>query len=162
MEKYDNKESQITNVPSQEKLKASLWSALDKVIPDAKHEYNEKLKFIKEKYDFISYEDAQKELGAIDEHIRESIKNRIKGLTYTKDISPELCLYMKAGREDGSAVYAVIGAGAVVKYRADFFSPAYFDGHGSNHDYNASELLGNLYTAVTQPAYPTKNTEKSN
>ncbi len=155
-------DSQINNVPNQEALKQNLWNALEKVIPDAQHEYNKKLELIKEKYGFISYEDALKELGTIDEQTRESIKNRIKGLSDTKDVPPEQCLYMKASRDDGSSVYAVIGIGAMIKYRADFFSPAYFEGHGGNHDFNASELLGNLYNAVTLPNYPVKNIENNN
>jgi hypothetical protein len=154
-------DSQINNVPNQEVLKENLWRALEKVIPDTQHEYNEKLKLIKQKYVFISYEDAKKELGTIDEQIRESIKNRIKGLSYTKDVPPEQCLFMKADRKDGSIAYAVIGVGAIVTYRADFFSPVYFEGHGSNHDYNAGELLGNLYNAVELPPYLDKNVENS-
>ena len=155
-------DSQINNVSSQEVLQKNLWDALEKVIPDAQHEYNKKLELIKERYDFISYEDALKELGEIDAKMQQYVKNHIKGISHTKDISPEQCLYMKAVREDGSPVHAVIGAGAVVKYRADFFSPAYFKESGGNHDFNASELLGNLYLAVTAPHYPVSNVENKN
>lgn len=149
-------DSQINNISSQESLKKSLWDALEKVIPNDQHEYNEKLKFIKEKYTFLTYEEALKELGELEKEIKKYFKNRIVGLVETKDIPPEQCLYMKANREDGSLTHAVIGVGAQVQYRADFLSPAYFQGHGGNHDFNASELLGNLYNAVTLPPYPKK------
>ena len=155
-------DAQINNVPSQEVLKARLWEALEKVIPDTEHEYNKKLEVIKQKYDFISYEETLKELGAIDDGLRDSIPNRIKGLSFTKDIPPEQCLYMKAEREDGASVHAVIGVGAIVQYRADFFTPAYFEGHGGNHDFNAGELLDNLYSAVTLLDYPAKKIEEKN
>ena len=152
-------DSQINNVPNQEIFKKNLWNALEKVIPNANHESNKKLEYIKAKYGFISYEDAQKELGSIDEQIRESVKNIIKGLSYTKNFPPDKCLFMKANREDGSFAFAVIAGDDVIKYRADFFTPAYFDGHGGNHDLNTTELLGNLYDSVTLPNYPVKNIE---
>lgn len=142
--------------PSQESLKESLWYALEKVIPDTNHEYNDKLKFIKDKYIFLTYEGMASELGELDKESKRSIKNRINGLVETKDIPPELCLYMKAEREDGSFAYVVIGVGAIVKYRADFISPAYYEGRGGNHDFKESELLGNLYNAVKLPKYPNK------
>ena len=79
-------DSQINNVSSQEVLQKNLWDALEKVIPDAQHEYNKKLELIKERYDFISYEDALKELGEIDAKMQQYVKNHIKGISHTKDI----------------------------------------------------------------------------
>ncbi len=147
---------ELNNNPefSQEELQQQLWDALEKVVPNPEHEDNKKLELVKEKYSFISYSEALEEMGSVDDREKSYIKNYIKNLTYTKDISPDQCLFMKAVREDGENVYAVIGVGAVIKYRADFLSPAYYEGHGSNHDYNSSELLGNLYLAVTAPPHP--------
>ena len=140
-----------------ENIKVDLWKILEGVIPDENHENNQKLEFIKEKYSFMSYEDALAQMGSADDITKEHYPNKIKGLVHTKDILPEQCVFLKATREDGTEVFAVIGTGAFIKYRADFFSPAYFGGHGGNHDFNASELLGNLYLAVKSPKYLTGN-----
>lgn len=136
-------------------LEAELWDVLETAVPGSEHENRQKLDFIKEKYQFITYEQALEDLGSLDENKQRFFKNIIIGLRDTKDISPELCLFMKAERGDGAFAYAVIAVGAQVKYRADFISPAYYQGHASNHDYNAGQLLGSLYLAATSPAYPT-------
>jgi hypothetical protein len=123
------------------------------VIPDEIHVNNEKLKLVKEKYRFANYEDFLKELGHSDK-MRPSL-NGIKGVDYTKDIQPEKCIFMKASRDDGSEVHAVISK-IFNTYAADFFSSAEYKGHSGNNDFNRSELLGNLFFAITGPEYPKK------
>jgi hypothetical protein len=126
----------------QEEMKQKLWAILEGVIPDKEHELNEKLDFIKESYTLISPEDFKTEL-------------QDKEVLWTKSLPEEQCLFLKAQRSDEEPVYAVIGVDALVKYRADFFSPTYPEGHGGNHDFNRSELLENLHNAVVLPPYPT-------
>ena len=144
-------------VSDSEKLKADLWSTLESIIPNDEHESRKRFNFVKEKYRFISYEDMLKELGSVEEEMKKYHSNNIKGLNYTKDTSPDNCVFMKADREDGASAYAVIGVNTPIQYRGDFFSPSFYGGHGSNHDYNRSELLGSLYEAVTRSPYPEKN-----
>ncbi len=153
----DNQETKFTPELSGEELQKELWDVLESTIPNSEHETNKKLEVIKDKYEFITYEQTLEELGNADEITKEYHKNHIDGLDYTKDISPDQCLFMKAEREDNTIAYAIIGVGAIVKYRADFLSPAYHKGHGGNHDLNGSELLGNLYLALTGKEYTDKN-----
>lgn len=143
-------------VSDSEKLKNNLWSALESIIPNNEHESRKKLDLVKEKYHFVSYEDMLKELGSVGEEMKKYHVNNIKGLDYTKDTSPDKCVFMKADREDGASAYAVVGVNTPIQYRGDFFSPSFYSGHGSNHDYNCSELLGSLYDAITRSPYPEK------
>lgn len=142
-----------TLVSDSEKLKTDFWVALKSIIPNTEHEYNKKFEFIKEKYRFVNYEDMLKDLGSVKEEMKKYHSNNIKGLNDTKDISPEKCVFMKANREDDVSAYAVIGVDTAIQYRGDFFSPAFYGGHASNHDYNRSDLLESLYKAITLPPY---------
>lgn len=154
--KPDSRIDKKDPVLSQEELKNNLWDAIESIIPKGEHESRKKLEFVKEKYSFISYDDMLKELGSVEEEMKKYHVNNIKGLNYTKDTSPDKCVFMKAERNDGVLAHAVIGIDTAIKYRGDFFSPAFSGGHGSNHDYTPSELLGSLHDAITRPSYPEK------
>lgn len=125
----------------QEEMKQKLWSILEGVIPDKEHELNQKLDLIKESYSLISPIDFKAELED-------------KKTSWTESLPEEQCLFLKAQRKDGIPVYVVIGVDALVKYKADFFSPTYPEGHGGNHDFNRSELLYNLYNSIMLSPYP--------
>ncbi len=143
----------IENPPqhkSSEDLQQELWSALENSFTDPEGDDAKRLEKIKEKYNFVTHEEIQTALG---QKTDGRSKNGIEGLTYTKNEEPEKCVFMKAEREGGTFAYAVIAVDTMVKYRADLFSPAYYEGHGSNHDFSANELLGSLYVAITGKEY---------
>jgi hypothetical protein len=46
------------------------------------------------------------------------------------------------------------GTEIMKRITAEIFSPAFFEGHGSNHDFNEVELKGTLSIAINSPVYP--------
>ncbi len=64
-------------------------------------------------------------------------------------------LATRADKERAAALIAV-HPGSSDCYAADFYSPSYYEGHGGNHDFNHSELKGNLKHALEGAAYPKK------
>ncbi len=74
-------------------------------------------------------------------------------LSYIKKISGDDVRVYKATRTDGLSVKAIIRPTGTGDYAAEIFSPAFYEGHGSNHDFNEGELTGILKTALTSPPY---------
>lgn len=75
---------------------------------------------------------------------------REKKLRYTRDLRD---YFFKAVRKDGATVY-VIATVSASGIRADIFSPAFFEGQTSNHDWNVDEWREILTIALNAPPYP--------
>lgn len=78
---------------------------------------------------------------------------QLKQMSYIKNPSENGVRFYLATREDGLLVKAIIRATGQGDYAAEIFSPAFYGGHGNNHDFNESELRGSLQTACTAPLY---------
>ncbi len=76
-----------------------------------------------------------------------------KQLSYIKKISGNDVRIFKAMRTDGLSVKTIIRPTGTGDYTAEIFTPAFYEGHGSNHDFNESELTGILKTALTSPPH---------
>ena len=136
-----------------EDLKNNLWATFENMAMRDPL-YKKEFELVKKDYNFIIYEEALKELGSLEDGQRKYLpENHIKGLNWTKDIPTEKCLFLKGKREeDGTPVYVVVSSmSSRNDFAADIFTPAYYKGHGGNHDFSPHELLKNLYDAVTLP-----------
>lgn len=74
-------------------------------------------------------------------------------IDYIKKTSEQGVLFYSATREDGSRARAMIRPTGRGDYAAEIFSPAFYEGHGSNHDFNETELTEILKTALMSPSY---------
>src|SRR3989338_8605197 len=64
----------------------------------------------------------------------------------------EHTIYFQATRQDGDAVKTVIRPQRG-DFATDIFSPAYYQGHGGNHDFSSHEMKNNLKYALEGERY---------
>ena len=74
-------------------------------------------------------------------------------IDYIKKMSEHGVLFYSATREDRTLARAIVRPTGRGDYAAEIFSPAFNEGHGSNHDFNEAELTGSLKTALMSPSY---------
>jgi hypothetical protein len=71
----------------------------------------------------------------------------------TERRSPTAEQFWKAARPDSTEAKALIGINSDGTFRSDIFSPAEYEGHGGNHDFNNRELEESLEFAKNAPEY---------
>ncbi|MES3032052.1 MAG: hypothetical protein V4699_02290 [Patescibacteria group bacterium] len=117
---------------------------------EGKRLLNERQVFLNEVMKKLGYRDVPsvKELNLTDEerkklmHVRDNFFNT---------------RFIVADRLDGSLVRALVRTREEInsdEFSAELFSPAFFNGHASNHDFNRGEFEGILKKAVQGPVYP--------
>ncbi len=77
-------------------------------------------------------------------------------LNYVRD-SVKYARFFIADRSDGSSSRAVVLALTNLHhddFAAEIFSPAFYDGHAANHDFNKGELEYNLKFSIEGDVYP--------
>jgi hypothetical protein len=60
--------------------------------------------------------------------------------------------YYRADRDDGTQVKVVARPILTGRYEAEFFSPAHYQGHRSNHDFSIHEMDGTFKFSLTGQA----------
>ncbi len=78
----------------------------------------------------------------------------IEQLYFIQKLSADNIHGYSADRQDGTKARVLINPTGQGDFKAEIFSPAYFEGHHCNHDSNESELRNMLTTAINNPVYP--------
>ena len=95
-----------------------------------------------------------REVSSVEElNLTEQEKSK---LNYVRD-SVKYARFFVADRADGSSSRAVVLALTALHnddFAAEIFSPAFYDGHAANHDFNKGELEYNLKFSIEGDVYP--------
>ncbi len=78
----------------------------------------------------------------------------MKKLLYIQKITEPNVHCYSADRQDGTKARVLIRPTGQGDFAAEVFSPAFYGGHGSNHDFNEGDLKGTLTTALNSSVYP--------
>ncbi len=101
-----------------------------------------------DKFGYVSVA-TMEELGLTPEQMKQLTWNQ-----RNPDIQRPHRRFYKAKRQDGEEVKLIaqpMNDGNVIA--ADIFSPAFYSGHGGNHDFNYTEMEWNMRQAIELPPY---------